>query len=66
MLTMEAFARCRHCGEAIGVYERLAVLDGDQVRTSSLAREPALRKNSEVLFHESCAPGTPQYHLVDD
>jgi hypothetical protein len=52
---MESFAQCRLCGEAIGVYERLAVVNGDVVRTSSLAREPALVTGSEALFHEACA-----------
>ena len=50
--------RCRHCGEAIGVYEPLIYMDseGQTVRSSLLrlpgdARDPS---NGMVLFHASC------------
>ncbi len=45
---------CSVCGDVIGVYEPLVVVGVGSVRSSSLAREPALRLGAEVLAHGAC------------
>jgi hypothetical protein len=48
--------RCSSCGDVIGTYEPLAVLEAGSVRTTSLAREPHLSKGPSRLLHAVCAP----------
>ncbi len=50
------FRTCAHCGDRIGVYEPVVVVNGDSSRTTSLAREPQLSDSIEaVLMHQACA-----------
>lgn len=46
---------CPVCGDVIGVYEPLVVVAAESMRTTSLAREPALGSAREVLAHRGCA-----------
>lgn len=46
--------RCPVCGDVIGVYEPLVVVAAGSMRTTSLAREPALGSGREVLVHRGC------------
>ncbi len=39
----------------LGVYELIVVLDGDEPRRTSLAREPELAEADEQLAHPDCA-----------
>jgi hypothetical protein len=45
---------CSVCGDVIGVYEPLMAVAAESVRTSSLAREPALGSGLEILAHRAC------------
>jgi hypothetical protein len=45
---------CSVCGDVIGVYEPLVAVAVGSVRTSSLAREPALGSGPEILAHRAC------------
>ena len=45
---------CSVCGDVIGVYEPLVAVAVGSVRTSSLAREPALGSGPEILAHLVC------------
>lgn len=45
---------CSVCGDVIGVYEPLVAVAVGSVRTSSLAREPALGSGPEILLHLVC------------
>jgi hypothetical protein len=45
---------CSVCCDVIGVYEPLVAVGVEAVRTSSLAREPALGSGPEVLAHRAC------------
>jgi len=45
---------CSVCGDVIGVYEPLMAVAVGSVRTSSLAREPALGSGPEILAHRAC------------
>jgi hypothetical protein len=54
IVRMEGALRCPVCKDAIGVYESLLVLDGDDSRTSSIAREPQLQDGEHQVMHLSC------------
>jgi hypothetical protein len=49
---------CARCGELLGVYEPLIVIDGSGVRRTSLAAEPelAIRHGGNGCLHAACAP----------
>jgi hypothetical protein len=49
-----AVFRCHSCGEVIGVYEPLVVLEQDGPRTTSRAAEPDLR-TGVAHYHRDCA-----------
>lgn len=49
-----AFVHCRMCGDRIGFYEPIAVLDAGR-RITSLAREPLLPQSGVELAHLPCA-----------
>jgi hypothetical protein len=51
---MEAGLRCSACGDAIGTYEPLVVIERGGVRGTSLAREPALAIGAEAIVHRTC------------
>ncbi|HEX3692211.1 MAG TPA: hypothetical protein VHU13_02605 [Solirubrobacteraceae bacterium] len=44
---------CRSCGDAVGVYEPVAVVEGERARITSRAAEPELAP-SGVYFHREC------------
>ncbi len=46
--------RCRSCGEVIGVYEPLIVIEEDEPRETSRAREPHSGADGSECFHGSC------------
>jgi hypothetical protein len=51
---MDQSWRCACCGQLIGVYEPLLVVDDDGARTTSRAAEPGL----------DCEQGVPHYHAA--
>jgi hypothetical protein len=54
MPAIDETSRCTRCGEVIGVYEPLVIVEGGGPRDSSLAAEPALAGASAKLYHRSC------------
>ena len=51
---MDELMRCGHCGEAIGVYEPLVLVDGRATRLTSRAAEPALSAEGAKRYHVAC------------
>ena len=51
--------KCEHCGDVIGVYEPLVLLNDGCVRTTSAAAEPHLGEMPGVLFHSACYTQSP-------
>jgi hypothetical protein len=53
---MSEIIRCAHCGEVIGVYEPLIVLEGSGPRLTSRAAEPASDGDGDgtVRYHDAC------------
>lgn len=49
------FAECVQCGDRIGVYEPIVVIELTGVRTTSIAREPKLHQSALPMFHAACA-----------
>jgi hypothetical protein len=47
---------CSVCGGAIGVYERVLVIEEESARASSLAREPDVGDHGATVIHRDCAP----------
>jgi hypothetical protein len=54
MPAIDHSSRCARCGEVIGVYEPLIVVEGARPRHSSLAAEPALAGAPGELYHQGC------------
>ncbi len=52
--TRTARLRCDRCGEVIGVYEPVTVVDGGAHRGTSVAAEPALASLPGARYHEAC------------
>jgi hypothetical protein len=51
------YPTCLYCGDVIGVYEPIVVVEHEGERETSLAREPELARRSGVLLvHARCAP----------
>jgi hypothetical protein len=46
--------RCTSCGDAIGTYEPVVVVENGSTRITSLAREPELASSGAKLMHASC------------
>jgi hypothetical protein len=46
--------RCQHCGDVIGVYERLVTVGPWGWRVTSLAAEPGLGLAGAFCFHAAC------------
>lgn len=46
--------RCRQCGDVIGYYEPLVLLERGQARASSAAAEPQLGNAPGERFHRAC------------
>jgi hypothetical protein len=57
MPAIDHASRCARCGEVIGVYEPLVVVEGGAPRDSSLAAEPALSGAPGELYHQGCHAG---------
>ncbi len=51
---MEESRTCPVCGDRMGSYEPVVVIAGQDVRTTSFAREPEVPPGS-ILVHEQCA-----------
>jgi hypothetical protein len=49
------FTLCEWCGDRIGVYEPVMVVERSGFRKTSLAREPELRAAGRGLLHAECA-----------
>ncbi len=46
--------RCDRCGQIIGVYEPVMLLNDAPARQTSLAAEPALRSHPGKRYHQGC------------
>ena len=46
--------RCDDCGDVIGVYEPMTIVDGTRIRETSLAAEPRLAAHGDGSFHRDC------------
>jgi hypothetical protein len=64
IVRMEGALRCPVCNDAIGVYEVVLVLDGDDSRTSSIAREPELQDGEHPVLHLSCGLSSNLSHAA--
>jgi len=51
---MNQLLRCAHCGDVIGVYEPLIVVDGSGTRLTSRAAEPGLAGDAAEHYHGTC------------
>ncbi|MGO9821956.1 MAG: hypothetical protein ACLPTJ_15085 [Solirubrobacteraceae bacterium] len=49
----EHFLTCAHCGDRIGIYERVIVVEHG--RETSVAGEPELLDRRPVMMHLECA-----------
>jgi hypothetical protein len=45
--------RCRHCGDVIGVYEPLMMIEDHEARETSCAAQPDLPPHGEY-YHRAC------------
>ncbi len=45
---------CAHCGDVIGIYEPLVVIEPDGPRQTSRAAEPELASPLGTHFHRDC------------
>lgn len=46
--------RCAHCGDVIGVYEPMMIVEDGPARRTSLAAEPSLASRADRSFHGHC------------
>ena len=54
-MPVNQMARCRHCGDVIGVYEPLVLVDEDGIsRVGSCAAEPGLASEPGERYHHHC------------
>jgi hypothetical protein len=53
---MRDVCTCSICGEPVGVYERVLVIEQDSARATSLAREPDAGAYGATMIHRACAP----------
>jgi hypothetical protein len=51
---MSETARCRHCGEVIGVYEPLVRLLDGQAHATSRVLEPDIAERAGICYHRAC------------
>jgi hypothetical protein len=51
---LPARLRCRQCGDVIGVYEPLVVIEPHGPRVTSLAAEPGQFPVGAACFHAAC------------
>jgi len=45
---------CEHCGDIIGVYEAMIVVEGDAERRTSRLNDPHVEEGEVALYHEPC------------
>jgi hypothetical protein len=50
-----ALVRCQTCGDVIGVYEPIVLVEPPGRRETSLAAEPELRDSAPACHHRACA-----------
>jgi hypothetical protein len=53
-LTHPPLLRCDGCGQVLGVYEPVMVLDDGLTRQTSVAAEPSLRSLEAERYHPDC------------
>lgn len=52
------FPTCHICGDRLGVYEPVVLVDPERHRETSLIREPHLQDDPQArLAHPRCVPG---------
>ncbi len=51
---MEDVPRCTRCGEVIGVYEPLILIERGEPRETSRAAEPGSGTEGTARFHHAC------------
>jgi hypothetical protein len=51
--------RCARCGDAVGIYEPLVVIDAQGARQSSYAADPRLLRGGAELLHCACHAPAP-------
>jgi len=51
---MDQMSRCIRCGDVIGTYEPLVVVDATGARQTSLAAEPRLEHAGGEHYHRAC------------
>jgi hypothetical protein len=50
-----ALVRCQTCGDVIGVYEPIVLVEPSGRRETSLAADPELCDSGAVCHHRACA-----------
>jgi hypothetical protein len=56
---MTTLVLCAVCDDAIGIYEPLVVLNGSDLRRTSLAAEPLAADGADAAVHRDCASALP-------
>jgi hypothetical protein len=51
---MDQLLRCARCGDVIGAYEPLVVLEAGGARQTSCAAEPQLALDDGERYHRAC------------
>jgi hypothetical protein len=52
---------CAHCGEVLGVYEKLVVVGPGEERETSIIHEPEIARDKDVLLvHSDCTGFFPE------
>ena len=46
--------RCARCGDVIGAYEPMVVVDGDHARQTSAAADPGAVADAAERYHDAC------------
>lgn len=54
--------RCQTCGDVIGVYEPIVLVEPPGRRETSLAAEPGLRDSALACHHRACADDLGDSH----
>lgn len=55
---------CAHCGDVIGVYERLVAVDGPELRETSLAADPEFARDASACYHHGCFASLQPGHTL--
>jgi hypothetical protein len=63
---MDQICKCPCCGEVIGVYEPLIVVEDSGPRSSSFAAEPQLARAGGERYHRACYAALPQRDRAPD